>query len=292
MLLLAEIRQHLAAMPPPDPRQLGTPAENVQQEEKRRQLLELLAEIERRVNEENARPKKRYISPATREAVYATYVDAVRRRIEARGTENFPEVGGRKLYGQLTMMVAINFDGSLVGTDIVVASGNPQLDRQAQAIVRSIGNFGKFTDAMRRQTDQILLPSRFRFTRDETLETQASSATRVGGAMDLYCVMGNPVEHSRSPWIHARFAELTGQSLDYGRRLVAPGGFAPAVAAFRADPAGTARGCNVTVPFKFEAFRLARHTSERASAGRGGQRAELPRRRHPRRQQRRHRPGA
>ena len=38
--------------------------------------------------------------------------------------------------------------------------------------------------------------------------------------MDLYCVMGNPVEHSRSPWIQARFAELTGQALDYRRRLV------------------------------------------------------------------------
>jgi len=41
--------------------------------------------------------------------------------------------------------------------------------------VRSVGNFGKFSDAMRRQTDQILLPSRFKFTRDETLETQLSS---------------------------------------------------------------------------------------------------------------------
>ena len=86
--------------------------------------------------------------------------------------------------------------------------------------------------------------------------------------MDLYCVMGNPIEHSRSPWIHARFAELTGQTLDYGRRLVPLGGFAEAVAAFRADPAGTARGCNVTVPFKFDAAALADHRTERAALAR------------------------
>ena len=127
----------LAAMPLPDPRNQGTPAEAAQQEEKRRQLLELLAEIERRVNEENARPKKRYISPATREAVYAAYVDALRRRIEARGTQNFPEAGGKKLYGQLTMLVTVNHDGSLIGTEVVVSSGNPTLDRRAQAIVRA-----------------------------------------------------------------------------------------------------------------------------------------------------------
>ena len=82
--------------------------------------------------------------------------------------------------------------------------------------------------------------------------------------MDLYCVMGNPVEHSRSPWIHARFAELTGQSLDYGRRLVSIGAFDEAVDAFRADAAGTARGCNVTVPFKFDAAALAQHLTPRA----------------------------
>ncbi|WP_218510203.1 shikimate dehydrogenase [Variovorax sp. dw_308] len=83
--------------------------------------------------------------------------------------------------------------------------------------------------------------------------------------MDLYCVMGNPIEHSRSPWIHMRFAELTGQALDYGRRLVPLGGFATAVAALRADPAGTARGCNVTVPFKFDAAALAQHVTQRAT---------------------------
>ncbi|MBS0343847.1 MAG: shikimate dehydrogenase [Proteobacteria bacterium] len=83
--------------------------------------------------------------------------------------------------------------------------------------------------------------------------------------MDLYCVMGNPVEHSRSPWIHARFADLTGQQLDYGRRLVALGEFAQGLADFRADTGGTARGCNITVPFKFDAAEAASHLSERAA---------------------------
>lgn len=80
-------------------------------------------------------------------------------------------------------------------------------------------------------------------------------------SMDLYCVMGNPVEHSKSPWIHARFAELTGQPLHYDKRLIPLDGFATAVSAFVAEGG---RGCNITVPFKFEAAALATHTSERA----------------------------
>ena len=72
--------------------------------------------------------------------------------------------------------------------------------------------------------------------------------------MDLYCVMGNPVAHSRSPWIHARFAELTGQTLAYERQQAPLEGFAATVAAFRAEGG---RGCNITVPFKHEAAALA-----------------------------------
>ncbi len=78
--------------------------------------------------------------------------------------------------------------------------------------------------------------------------------------MDLYCVMGNPIEHSRSPWIHARFAALTGQSLQYNKQLVPLDNFTATVAAF-ADSGGC--GCNVTVPFKFEAAALAHQRSER-----------------------------
>lgn len=76
-----------------------------------------------------------------------------------------------------------------------------------------------------------------------------------------YAVAGNPVEHSRSPAIHALFAQATGQSVDYGRLLCPLDGFATTIRAFAADGA---QGCNVTVPFKFEAFELAARRTRRA----------------------------
>ena len=78
---------------------------------------------------------------------------------------------------------------------------------------------------------------------------------------DRYCVMGNPVSHSRSPWIHARFAELSGDRVSYGAHLVSLDGFADGVHEFIA---AAGRGCNVTVPFKFEAAALAHRLSDRA----------------------------
>lgn len=169
--LLAQVRREIATLPPPDPaRDRGTP-EQREQEQRRKQLLRLLAEIEKRVNEENARPKKRYISPATREEVYALYYDNLRRRIEDRGTRSFPEHQGRKLFGELTMNVTIDAAGRVVEADVVRSSNNRRLDQQAMAIVMAAQPFGSFTPAMRAQADQIVVTSRFRFTRDEALET-------------------------------------------------------------------------------------------------------------------------
>ncbi len=174
-MMLAQVKNQLAALPPPLPNRPGATPEQQAAEEKRRRLVKLLAEIERRINMENARPKKRYISPATREEVYAIYYDGLRRAIEEKGTENFPEVAGKKLYGELTMIVHVNFDGKILKTEIVESSGNRTLDRRAEAIARSAGPFGVFNEAMRRKADQILVVSRFKFTRDETLETRLTS---------------------------------------------------------------------------------------------------------------------
>lgn len=78
---------------------------------------------------------------------------------------------------------------------------------------------------------------------------------------DRYAVIGNPVAHSRSPWIHAAFAHACGQDLEYGRIEAPLERFEAAVREFRA--AG-GRGLNVTVPFKEEAFRLCQRSSPRA----------------------------
>jgi len=76
-----------------------------------------------------------------------------------------------------------------------------------------------------------------------------------------YAVLGNPVAHSRSPFIHAQFAAATGEPVEYGRVLCPMDGFVATVRRFAAEGG---RGCNVTVPFKFEAPALARVVSPRA----------------------------
>ena len=77
----------------------------------------------------------------------------------------------------------------------------------------------------------------------------------------LLAVIGNPVAHSRSPQIHARFAAAAGLAVDYTRLLAPLDGF---VATLRAFAGSGARGCNVTVPFKGEAFAACTRLSERA----------------------------
>jgi periplasmic protein TonB len=176
--LLAQIRRAVAALPPPDPKQEQGNPDQADQDERRRQLLRLLAEIEKRINEENARPKKRYISPATREEVYAIYYDKLRRKIEERGTRDFPQARGKKLYGELTMNVSIDSRGQVVDAEIVRPSSQRALDQRAVAIVRAASPFGNFSPEMRKQADQIVITSRFRFTHEDGLETSLSNAER------------------------------------------------------------------------------------------------------------------
>jgi len=170
-VLLTQLRKQLATLPQQDPTQQASSKQAAQEQERRQQLVKLLAEIEKRINEENARPKKRYISPATREEVYAVYYDALRRKVEDKGTENFPEQAGKKLYGELTMILTVNHDGKVLATEVVQGSGNRQLDTRAEAIARAAGPYGHFGPAMRAKADQIAVVSRFKFTRDQTLQT-------------------------------------------------------------------------------------------------------------------------
>lgn len=169
--LLSDLRKELATLQPPTPSATDQGEHTTPQEERRRQLLHLLAQIEKRINEENSRPKKRYISPATKEAVYAIYYDSLRRRLEEKGTENFPTYNGQKLYGELIIMITINHDGRVLDAEIVQGSGNQALNVRAQAIAMASGPFENFNASMRNKADQIAMVARFKFNRDQTMET-------------------------------------------------------------------------------------------------------------------------
>lgn len=173
-MLLAQIKALLATPLPSEATQTTHITEHSQEAAKRRQLIKLLAEIERRIQEDNARPRKRYISPATREAAYALYYDRMRHAIENKGTQNFPQIKGQKLYGSLIMVINVNAQGRVLSTEVLQSSGRRELDRRASAIVQNAGPFGAFTPAMRRTADVIAVVSRFDFARDNTLSTRAS----------------------------------------------------------------------------------------------------------------------
>lgn len=83
---------------------------------------------------------------------------------------------------------------------------------------------------------------------------------------DRYCVIGNPIGHSKSPRIHALFAAQAGQDMRYEAVLAPIDGFAATIEGFIHGAGGPARGANVTVPFKEEAFRLATQRTSRAEA--------------------------
>ena len=98
---------------------------------------------------------------------------------------------------------------------------------------------------------------------DAKASPDASAQLRATGARERYAVIGNPVSHSRSPFIHARFAEQTGEPIEYTHLLAPVDAFVPHVRAFM-----EAGGCglNVTVPFKLQAHALASTLSPRAAA--------------------------
>lgn len=80
--------------------------------------------------------------------------------------------------------------------------------------------------------------------------------------LDSYAVIGNPISHSKSPLIHAAFAQQTQQSMQYDAILAPLDGFQTTVTHFRQQGG---KGLNVTVPFKLEAYQLATRLTERAT---------------------------
>jgi len=145
------------------------------------EMAKLEAEIGRNLDHYAKRPKRYQLTATSAQEVdYAQYYDRLRRKIEARGTSDFPQRNGKPLYGQLILVINVNRQGKLgynrdgynvEAIDVVKSSGDPALDRQAVAIVRAAAPFGAFTSEMTARQDILEVISTFKFSRSG-LETR------------------------------------------------------------------------------------------------------------------------
>ncbi|QWE12720.1 energy transducer TonB [Polynucleobacter sp. AP-Titi-500A-B4] len=138
------------------------------------QLNSLEAELAKRLQADGREPRRKVLTGAnTKSVTFAHYFDAMRQKIEAYGSTFFPRANGRPLYGSLVIVVSVDSQGRITnnaqgkdGVSIGRSSGNPELDRQALAIVRASAPFGPFPSEMRNQIDVLDWISTFDFTRD------------------------------------------------------------------------------------------------------------------------------
>ena len=138
------------------------------------QLNSLEAELAKRLQVNGREPRRKVLTGAsTKAVVFAQYYDAMRQKIEAYGSTFFPRANGRPLYGSLIIVVSVDAQGRITnnaqgkdGLSIGRSSGNPELDRQALAIIRASAPFGAFPVEMRNQIDVLDWVSTFEFMRD------------------------------------------------------------------------------------------------------------------------------
>jgi len=146
------------------------------------QLNSLEAELAKRLQADGREPRRKVLTGAnTKSVTFAHYFDAMRQKIEAYGSTFFPRANGRPLYGSLIIVISVDSQGRITsntqgkdGLSIGRSSGNPELDRQALAIVRASAPFGPFPSEMRNQIDVLDWISTFDFSRDgsDRLELQ------------------------------------------------------------------------------------------------------------------------
>jgi len=140
------------------------------------QLNSLEAELAKRLEVDGREPRRKVLTGTNAKAVtFAHYYDAMRQKIEAYGSAFFPRANGRPLYGSLVIVISVDAQGRITtnaqgkdGLSIGRSSGNPELDRQAIAIVRASAPFGPFPSEMRNQIDVLDWVSTFEFARDGT----------------------------------------------------------------------------------------------------------------------------
>ena len=137
-------------------------------------ILRREAEINKRIEDENSRPKRGYITPSTREVDYAMYFKQWADKVERHGNHNYPEAAKGRRH-RLVMTVSLFADGRIEKIEVDRSSGNREVDEAAARIVRGAGPYGRFSPAMQAKYGVLDLIMTWTFAREDALSVEGSN---------------------------------------------------------------------------------------------------------------------
>lgn len=134
-------------------------------------ILRREAEIFKRIEDENARPKRGYVTPSTREVEYAMYFKQWAEKVERVGSINYPESARGRVY-RLVMTVSVLADGRVEKVEIERSSGTREVDAAARRIVKLAEPYGRFSPQMMARYGVLDLTMTWTFSRADALSVE------------------------------------------------------------------------------------------------------------------------
>ncbi len=162
-------------------------------------LMREVAALDKQVQDYNKRPKRKFISPATREAVFANYFAQWSDRTERLGTEYYPEAARGKS-AEVMVTVSVRSDGSIEDIVLEKTSGNKAIDRGALNLLKRLAPYPAFKDALKQQVDVLDITTKLVFTPADTFtaETMIAPAPTSNGAVPVATASSSGAGSARS----------------------------------------------------------------------------------------------
>lgn len=135
-------------------------------------MARLEAQISKRVEEYNKRPRRKSFMPRTAETVEAQYVEDWRQKVERVGNYNYPQAARGRLYGNLMLTVSIRADGEVESIEVSRSSGHRVLDDAARRIVELAAPYGPFQPQLRKDVDILVITRTWTFTKGDQLHSE------------------------------------------------------------------------------------------------------------------------
>ena len=174
--VLAQTREAQTRVPPAAERQAsdepGGQASGRDMADLALAAMRLQAQIDKRIDEYQKRPRKQFIGANAAEYRFAQYEEDWRVKVERVGTLNYPAEARGKLYGNLRLTVTIRPDGTVESIELDRSSGLKVLDAAAFKIVRMATPFAAFPPNIRRDTDLLVITRTWFFGQGDKIWTE------------------------------------------------------------------------------------------------------------------------